>query len=290
MEYKRVKPDRKLIAKTATPDTTEVVFCGNYEICMIAGIENGSLTGYAIFSHVPGKGRDAYLEFVYTLPQLREQGLATNLLKYCEDYLSEQRVQHIFSKLFLNPVFAEEYDHFLTGRGYIPIGVTGRMLHYRLEEMLDAGTIQTMIKFRKKLPPVKDFKSAGNQRINALLARHNETGFFFVKEEADPRYCRFYMEDDMINAAVIASRPKEDTFFISAIYMDRQAEKKNVFLELFSECIAPVCDEISEKDIKVIVMLDRKAIYDGLMTVFNPPDNEYLVIEHMKDIRKGKTG
>lgn len=281
MEYKRIKPYKELLATTSTPDVFEVVFGGRYEICMIAGVEDGRLICYAVFSHMPVSNRDVYLEYLFTVRDKREQGVCTELLKYCEKYLKERGVSVILTRVFLRPGVAEDYNTFLTGRGFIPLNVTGRLLNYRLRDMMDAGTIQTILRAKNKLPEVMDYKGAGEKRINALLADRNRTGFFFAKQECDETISRFFVENDEIHGAIIASRPSADTLYISALYMDRIAEKRNMFLSLFCECLEPVLSDIDEEDIKVIIMLESETVYKGLMMVFIPPDEEYLVLEHM---------
>ncbi len=290
MEYVRVNPDRNLLERTSTADTLEVVFCGKYEICMLAGMEEDKLICYAVFSHIPGSSKEVYLEHLFTIRGRREEGNVSALLAYSENYFAERGMTAILSRFFLKPEFAVEFNEFMVARGFLPLCLTGRILHYNLADMLGAGTIQTMIKARKKLPPILTIKKVGEQQINALLARHKETGFTFVKEEADEKYSRFYMDGDVINGAIIASRPSEDTLYISALYMDRFAEKKNIFLSLFSECVAPVCKDLSENDIKVIVVLNNETVYNGLMEVFNPPEEEYLILEHMKQLKGVNNG
>ncbi len=310
MEYRRVKPDERLLRATAIPDVFEVVACGKYEVCMIAGFENEEpkdnppmndsqaditklpdpdssekLVCYAIFSHVPGIERDVHLEYLFTVRERREEGFCTGLLRYCEEYLAKQGVSVIQSRIYITPDFAVEYNSFITNRGYIPLNVTGRMLEYRLSEMLDSGTVQTILKNMKKLPPIMKLDEVGEQRINVLLSEHRNTGFFFVKEECDERYSRFYLEDGEIHGAVIAERPAPDTLYISALYMDRLAEKRNMFLALFSECLEPLLNDEDEENIRVIIMINSEQVYMGLMKVFNPPDDEFLVLEHMKQIR-----
>ena len=281
MEYKRVRPDRGLLLATSTEGVRAVVFSGKYEICMIAGVEDGKLICYAVFSHMPVSNRDVYLEYLYTVPEYRERGACTRLLEYCDEYLSGCGVSVILSRIFLRPKYAREYNSFITRRNYIPLCVTGRILDYRLEDMLGSGTIQTIIKAKKKLPEVVAPSLVGEKLINALLSDNKRTGFYFVKSECDEEVSRFFVENGEIHGAIIASRPTDDTLYISSIYMDNIAKKKNMFLALFCECIEPVLNKAREQDIKVIVMLNSENLYNGLMLVFNPPEEEFLVLEHM---------
>ncbi len=286
MEYIRVKPDRKLIESTALPDTTELVFSGKYNICMMAGLENRRLLCYVIYSHMPKEGAEVYLEWMFTFPDRREEGIAGDLLKYSCDYLKARGVNVVLTKIFLKPFFAREYNSFLVNRGFIPLSVNGRMLHYRLADMLDAGAIQTIVKGKDKLPPTRNIGQVEEKYINALLSERNRTGFYFIKEECDPRFSRFYLEDEKIHAAIIASCPQPDTLYISALYTDREAEKKNMFLVLFCECLEPILRQVKEQDVKVIIMINSENVYNGLMRVFNPPEEEYLVLEHMMQLKK----
>ncbi len=288
MEYKRVQPDKALMEVTATPDVLAVVFGGGYEICVIAGIEDGKLICYAVFSHIPGKNRDVNLEYLYTIPERREEGACTGLLIRCESYLASRGVHAILSRMALRPPRAQEFNSFLTGRGFVPLCLTGRMLHYRLADMLDAGAIQMILKNRDKLPPVRDLKGIGEQHVNALLARQRETGFFFYKEECEEACSRFYFEDGSIHGAMIASRPQDDTLYISAIYMDALAQKRNIFLVLFCSCVEPLLDDVEEEDVQILIALQDETTYDGLMRAFNPPEKEYLVVEHMKPLKAVK--
>lgn len=282
MEFLRVNPAEDLLRATASLDTYEMVISGKYDICMIAGMEEGSLICYAIFSHIHYRTNDTYLEYLYTIPKRREEGACKELLDYCSEYLAAMGVKLVLSRMFIHPEHALEYNEFMLKKGFFPLSLTGRILEYNLSDMLDAGAIQTIIKNKKKLPTVVAPQNANEKYINALLSRQNETGFFFFKDECEALYSRFYQEAEEIHGAIIASRPSQDTLYISALYMDRVCEKKNMFLVLFCECLEPILAEVAEKDIRVIITLNRESIYNGLMKIFNPPEEEYIVLEHMR--------
>ena len=281
MNFIRIKPDRKLLEATAGQEVCCVVFSGRYEICMIAGTENEEIVCYAVFSHIPEADAEVYLEYLYTVPELREQGKCTELLKYAEGYLAGKGIRIITSRIDLAPEYALEYDSFITNRGFHPLNLGGRIMVYRLDDMLDAETIQTVLDSKNVLPPVSSLNQIDKRVMNVFLDDRKHTGFYFYKDECDERHSRFFVEDGKVHGAVIASRPEADMLYISAIYIDEYAHKKNMFLPLLCNCIESVLDE---KDINIIICLDDEATYKGMLKIFNPPDSECIVLEHMKYI------
>ena len=281
MVFNRIRPDRKILEATAGQDVCNVVFGGGYEICMIAGMENEEIVCYAVFSLIPDSGEEAYLEYLYTVPGRREQGKCTALLEYSEGYLAEKGIQIITSRVDLAPEFALEYNSFITQRGFMPLNLGGRILVYRLDDMLGAETIQTVLESKNVLPPVSRLSQVDKKIMNVFLSEKKHTGFYFFRDECDEHYSRFFVEGGKIHGALIASRTDNDMLYISAIYLDETARKKNMFLPLLCSCIEQVLDE---KDINIIICLDDDVIYKGMLKIFNPPDQEYLVLEHMKYI------
>ena len=281
MKFIRIKPDRKLLEATAGQDVCDVVFSGKFEICMIAGMVNGEIVCYAVFSHIPETDAEVYLEYLYTVPDFREQGKCTELLEYAEGYLAGEGIRIITSRIALAPKYALEYNSFITNRGFLPLSHSERIMVYRLDDMLDAETIQTVLDSKNVLPPVSSLSQVDKKIMNVFLSEKKHTGFYFFRDECDEHHSRFYVEDGKVHGAVIASKPEKDTLYISAIYIDDLARRKNMFLPLLCNCIESV---LNEKDIDIIICLDDEAIYKGMLKIFNPPDSESLVLEHMKYI------
>ena len=284
MKFVRVKPDRKILEATASRAVCSVVFGERYDICMIAGLEDDELACYAVFSHIPGTDAEMYLEYLYTVPEFREQGRVGELFEYCESYLAGIGVRIINSRIDIVPKYALEYNSFMTKNGFIPLNLNGRILVYDLKDMLGAETIQTVLDGRHLIPPVKKLKDIDKKYINAFLAEGNRTGFYFYKEECDEHYSRFYEADQKIHGAMIASMPVEGTLNISPIYIDAQAKKNNMFLPLFCGCIEPLISKASQEKITIIINLNDEVLYNGMLKIFNPPECERLVLEHMKYI------
>ena len=284
MEYKRIKPDEKLLYATAPVGVAAIAFNDEYEIYMLAGMEGDRLMCYALYSHLPNSVSIAFLEYVYTIQGHRDSGLCTGLLLAGEEKLGKLGVENIVIRQISDPDNAVEYNEFFTKRGYLPLNLRGRMLYYRLSDMLDTEAIQTVIKHEKQLPEVKPVAAIGERYLKALLAKHKETGFFFSRQELDDRYSRFYEVGGIIHAAMIVSLINEKALFVSAIYGDKEADDKGLFMVLFSEVVYAVLKDTRKKDLDIIFVLHSEGTYDGLMKVFNPPDREFLLLEHMKTI------
>lgn len=284
MKYQRVKPDRELLELTAPIRVVGVALDGKYEVFMIAGTEGDDLICYAIFSHIPGKGADVFLEHLYTVPDRRDKGACCELLKECEKMLKAVGTKNILTRQIIDPKNALEYHEFITKRGFIPLNLQGRMLCYMLKEMLDSHTIQTILKHEKDYPQVKGIDGVGERWIKALLNRQDETGFFFYRDECDSRYSRFYEENGQIHAALIVSRTDEDTFFISSLYEDEFAREKKLYLILLSEVAHAMVQDTGTEDLEMIFVINNEEAYQRLQVLFNPPRREFLVIEHMRKL------
>ncbi len=282
MIFQRITPNEKLLLRTAPPGISEVVFGGKYEIYMVAALEGDSLSAYAVFSHIPGKEREVFLEYLFTAPKERDKGVCSALLKECETRLKKDKVTDIVVRQAISPLDAEEYNSFMEKRGFIPLNLSGRLIKYRFQEMLDAKALQLILKNRDRLPEIKKYGEIESRSINYLLANRKETGFYFFKEECDEAVSRFYLDKDRVSAALIASLPQENLLFISSLYMDEKARKNNVFLSLFSECVNAAFGEEDDENGVIVFSLNNNDIFNGLMKVFNPPDAVLLVLEHIK--------
>ncbi len=281
MDFQEISPDEEFLRATAPVDEVEIVMSDRLETYVLGGFEGEKLLCYGIFSHIPGPATEVWLEYLYTVPGRREQGLCCALLKEAGIRFYDSGIDKILIHEYVDEEDAEELDEFITNRGFIPLSVNNWILTYKQQEMVDDRVIDKIIGNRDKLPKVYTMEEIGEDRLNVFQSDHNRTDFFFYKEDCDPRYCRFSMENNRISAALLASMPMENTLYISGVYMDEIAEKKNLFLILFSECLNQAFIDDPEDDLKVVIVVNKKRIYDGLMEVFSPPEEECLAMEYM---------
>ena len=284
MMFKRIKPDKRLLIATAPPGINAIAFDERYDIYMLAGMDGDDLLSYAIYSHMKGASDDAFLEFIYTVREQRESGLACRLLEEGEKRLSKLGIKNIMIRQLTDPENAIDLNEFLTKRDFLPLDLKGRVLCYSLSDMLDTETIQTILNNKERHAEVKPVSKIGEKPLRELLGKHDTTGFYFYREECDDRYSRFYEKDGTIHAAMIVSLVDDRAIFVSSVYGDKASDDKGLFLILFSDVVYAVLKDTKKKDMDVIFVLNNENTYNGLMKAFNPPGREFLLLEYMKMI------
>ena len=279
MEFKVIALDEELLSLTAPPYIIALLGDARYETILFGGFEEGDLACYAVFSHLPeGDARDVYLEYLYTAPDFRGQGRSAMLLKACRKRLKDMGIRAILSKTQLEPEYAMEYHEFLTKRGFLPLNLTDRLLYYHLLDLERAQCMQLIMENLDRLPPVAALEEAGEKRVWEFLKDKGKTEASL--KESDHRYSRFYLDGRRISAALTASALDEDTLYVSGVYLDDFAKQSNVFLELFSSCVESAKQELGE-NMDLYFLVGDEDTYQGLLRVFVPPEEEYLVLEHM---------
>ncbi len=286
MKFEQIEPNVELLVATAPKRINELVSDEKKETMIFAGLDNGEVICYAVFSHFPEAGHDVYLDYFYTLPEHRRQGCIKRLVEESAKVLKKSGVSSILIRHKAVYEKAEELNEIVLKAGCLPLNLTGRVLLYRLHDMLDAGVFQTIIKNRKKLPQVYDINSIGQERMPMMMAKASAQGFSFVQDKNMEPYSRFYVEDGEIDAALIAVKPGEDTLYITGVYLEDKKKDQNLFLILFSECVYAALQSDEDKEFKIILSVDNDGIYKGLMNIFNPPDMEQLVLEYMLPLSK----
>ncbi len=289
MKFKQIDPDEELLLATASKDVIESLADKRTEIMMLAGIEENEIICYAIFSHFPEAGHDVYLEYLYTTQERRGQGCIKELIEESKKTLKKSGVSCIMIRHKAFYEEAEDINEILIKTGFLPLNLTGRVMYYRLNDMLDAGVFQTVIKNRKKLPKVYDIDSVGRERIHMMMSKAYAKGFSFIMDENAAPYSRFYVEDGEIDGAMIAVKPDEDTLYVSGFYLEDEKEDQNLFLILFSECVYAAFQSDIDKKFNIILSVDNDRVYGGLLNIFNPPDAEQLILEYMLPL-SGKGG
>ncbi|MCR4656724.1 MAG: GNAT family N-acetyltransferase [Lachnospiraceae bacterium] len=303
-----LKPERELLSATAPESIVRMVFDGREDILFLAGFEdisseNGDETkmvSYAVFSHPRGIGRGVWLSYLYTAERYREEGMATKLLSFSEEYLKKKSVTDIMARILTEPEAAGEYHHFFTERGFLPLCLTGRLLVYQYKDMLDPGVFDFLEKKKAQLPPVLhlgDFNRKLLGMIPVELSEEDETFSCFLMAEG--RLCgaavacraakRTETEREDADMSGILEYdgyeelPPAETVCIKEIWLDEGARKKGMFLPLFHA----VCEEaktVLSEEMRVQLFIKDEAAYHGLLQMFNPPEQEYLVQEYMKSL------
>ncbi|MCR5487701.1 MAG: GNAT family N-acetyltransferase [Lachnospiraceae bacterium] len=280
MNYAAVKPEAALL-QAAPPYVGAIIKKEHFESIMIAALKDGKLQGYAVFSHPKRKGKDVWLEYIMTMEECREKGVATGLLEYSRDYLKKKGVANILCRTFVKYQNAEEITGFFCHRDYMPLSLNGRLLVYHYREMADTGFFDLIRKNRKKLPGSLPYDKIEEKAIRTLLSRQGETGFSFVRSALEGSFSRFMMEKDEIEAVLIARKLREEVLYLSVPYLTEKAGRKGLYPVLFSDVVEEAAKDFGG-DFLILTALNDDYIYYGMMQSFNPPEKEYLVQEYMQ--------
>ena len=250
-----------------------------YELLTLGGFEGEELQCYAIFSHIIGSlQNNIFLEYIYVEPRYRGQDMCSKLLTMSKEYIDRLGDFNILCKQLIKPQNAILYNNFMTKRGFVPLNVSQKILFYHLEDLMRPGALQLVQKNLKKLPKVVGIEEAGMKFAQNYL--HSKGRNNISIEEINGKYTRFYMENNVIDGAIIAAPMGDKTLFISAVIMDRIAKRRNIFLIFFSECLEAARNDMGD-DISIIFQIDDAATYKGMLEAFNPPGVELFTLEHM---------
>ena len=281
MNYANILPDEKLFSKTAPPYVSAIVNSGNYEVCVLAAVDEGELKGYGVFSHMKGSSRDIWVEYLYTCPQFREKGIASGLLEYAEGYMRRRKAAGLFCKMYVKYSEAKETASYLMKRGYLPLSRDGRLLAYRYGDMADSGLFDAVQRNRKKLLPSVKASEVSDKSINLLMSEKAATGFSFDEGNLQNTFSRFILKGDRIVGALVAQRISDDTLYLKEPFMAGDFVEKNAYPVILTDVITDAVKSFPG-DFLIMMRLEDDRTYYGMMQTFNPPEREYMVQEYMK--------
>ncbi len=280
MDYVKILPDERLLKETAPPYVRSLLGNEGYENCILAAIDDGVFKGYGFFSHPYGSSRDIRLEYLYTLEEYRETGVACGILKFAEDYMKKKGVINIICRMYVKFSEAKEVASFFIRRGYIPLSLDGRLLAYWYKDMEDTGFFDIINEKRHKLPSSVKATDIDARSLNVLLSDAKDVGFSFDRRDLEKSYSRFMLNKDRIEAALIARKAGENVLYVMNPYIKEKSRFSNSFPVLFSDVINDVKKD-SVEDFLVLLNLDDNKLYYAMMQYFNPPEKEYLIQEYM---------
>ena len=279
MEIKRIEPDSEAINAIITPGIRNLKAENNLETVYLGGFEQDRLVCFAVFSRRLNEDpSEIYLEYLYTIPDGRDAGRCRTFVDAFRAYLAEFSVRYILVKYCLVPDAAIAFNGLMRGCRFTPLSLTGRLLHYSSRDLKRRGAIQMILKNRDNLPQVDSFEKAGEDIVLSFLRKHGNMPVFSYA--IDTAFSQVFMNNNVVDAAIVASSPDGETLYISALYMDDIAKQKNMFLSLFSECLDAASRKLND-DFDIYFQLGDESIVQNLLTVFNPPDEEYMILEYM---------
>ena len=248
-----------------------------FETLVTACFDNKEPISFALFSRMYPLG-EVYLDYIYTVPGLRRKGAASSLIGFSSDVLSTLGFQRILVKEYLEPGDALNYQGLLRNLKFSPLYLGGRLLVYRLEDTEMAEVRPVILRNIKKLPRISNFREVGEKRFRSFM---KEMGRSDVTGMAGYIPCSFfYMAEDQVNGAMLSVRSSPGTIHIPLTHLDNRAGKDNVFLVLLTDVLTAAEKSLGQ-DFSFIINVDKELIFKGLTQVFNPPDNQYFLMEHI---------
>ena len=277
MDCKLGIPSGELFMNTVPGYVLGLYGAKGFETITVSGYEDDEPVAYAVFSRMY-MGGDVYLEFFYTKPGSDSAEYGKRLMEYCSSYFTSLGLACILSKKYILPHEAEGWHDDLKKLGFLPLYLSGRLKIYRLLDTEMAGVRATILRNIERLPETCSFREAGENRFRSFMkkiGRGDVSGM-----AAYIPYSRFYVAGDEISGAMLAQKCGPDRIHISLTYLDDTAVKDNVFLVLLTEVLTAV-EKTLGTDYTFAINVDSDLIERGLMQVFNPPDEEYFLLEHV---------
>ena len=264
-----------IIDATAPSHIADKVRDEGDRILTVVGFEEDRLISYALFSQPENGAPEVWLDFFYTKEDRREEGFATELLKFAEDYLKKQKIADIVIRMAAGPEEAGEFADFFINRGYLPLSLTGRLMVYEYKDMLAPGVFQFLSERKKSLPKPVSFEEI--KKVQGWRSIPIDI------EPEDEEFSRFFVDKNSVIGAAAAFRSDERTVCIKEIWLSEEAGKKGFFLPMLHSVAEEATKQLSE-DICLKVILNDEGAYRGLGQMFNPPEREYLIQEYMKSL------
>ncbi len=272
-----MQPDYDLLKRTAPKRILEDVKDDNKKTLILAGFEDMKMVCYAVFSQLDTSPREIWLEYIFTSALHREEGYASGLLSYASDYFKELGASCIICRMLANPINAGEFAEFFENRGYIPLTLTGRLLVYDYEDMLAPGVFQLLEKKKAALPPVLSYEKVKKMTLFKTIP-------IDILDGEEELSC-FFADKSGVYGAAASYTPDDDTVVIREIYLEPEAEKKGLFLPILASVVEEAVKVLGEENMKLHIFLKNDTEYRGLMQVFNPPEEEYLVLEFIQNLK-----
>ncbi|MCR4657314.1 MAG: hypothetical protein K5770_13990, partial [Lachnospiraceae bacterium] len=277
MDFRLINPDAELLGATAPGHILQLFNAKGFETLTIAGFTEEKPVCYAVFSRLCAGG-DLYLEHIYAVPGEDAEENRRSLIDYCTGRFGASGFDRMISKQYVPPHEAQDLHEGYKELGFVPLFLSGRLMVYRLEDTEMAQVRPVILRNLKKLPAVCTFKEAGEKRFRSFMKKIGRGDVSGMASYIP--YSYFYIAEDEINAAMLAAKSGPDRIHISLTYLDGTALKDNVFLVLLTSVLSAAEKDIGT-DYTFMINVDSDVIYRGLMQVFNPPDHEFFLMEHM---------
>ncbi len=246
--------------------------------------DDGHISSLAFFMPDPLKASHVRFCFIYTDWRISGQGVSKELFKYCLNYFKSKGIRVVSGHY---EAHAEETKDIIEygnkALGFNFADVDNILLKYNLFQLYASGALDTVIdsgKSDKIASRISDKKDSG---LKLFYVTEYE-GSSLTMDDLTSEYSRYYMKNGKIHGAIVARRADEALLQILDIKLDETAMKDNVYLFLFASCMEEAKNQLGESAAVYINIAASSRIYDGLLDAFNPPEEEYVVLDYIREI------
>lgn len=199
MEFAVISTEEALSRIEELPETVRRVL-GHDTVVFAARDDFGNVVSSAVYSYSDAYRNEAWLLWLYTIPEYRFLNAASGVLALGERELSEQRIRRIRVSIRQPMEEAVSLYYFLTHAGYQPVSLGYHMMQYDVSSVIGCSRIQKFIQDPQLVPMPVDAKQLGYLlRANPQLPAVERDRLRFL---ADPARSLFYGRGGHLDACV----------------------------------------------------------------------------------------
>ncbi len=274
-ELEKILPDR--IFDLAASDPKALYFGSRYE--------DGRIESFAYFMPDIREAKAVRLCFIFTDWHIDGQGVSGALFDYCLDEFRSMGIEKITGRFDAGAEEAEAVVRY--GKNVLGLKFVNSdhiLLKYTIDQLYTSGAIKTVMKSENIDKVAKKITDIKDPVLRSFYVSNYDGSHIITLSSIANEYSRYYVRNGKIHGAIIAERTGDMIVQIRDLVMDELAMKDNIYMFLFSSCLDEVRKTIGD-DAQIYFYLSASSpIYDGLLNMFTPPEEEYVVLEYQREI------
>ncbi len=274
-ELEKIMPDRIFDIAVSDP---KAIYFGNRH-------KDGGLKSFAYFMPDTRDAKAVRLCFIFTDWKADGQGLSGSLFDYCIDEFKSMGIEKITGRFDAKAEEAKAVVRY--GRDVLGLKFADSdhiLLRYTLDQLYTSGAINTVMKsenidkIASRLTDIKD------PALRAFYVSNYDGSHIITLSSLANEYSRYYIRKEKIHGAIVAERTGDMIVQIRDLVLDELAMKDNIYMFLFSSCLDEVRRRIGDDAQIYFYFSASSPIYNGLLNMFTPPEEEYVVLEYKREI------
>lgn len=250
------------------------------DACVIGAVENAAVTGVGVFSYDEFSDGNVECLYLYTVPERRNNGLSSGLLRYAEDMFKKQGVKQICFNLSDIANRMTIWNTFLTRNGYVLLDMNWHILEYHFESIEQSREIQ---RFRgQKLT----FCSLNRRQITYMLHEDKSIPYMIrkiIRNEADWQKSLFYSVQGHLAAGVMVRNNGADELSIHALYLSSHLKNRSILLVMLAQTVE-MMKQLRSAEAKVYFYVENQRQIEAYNVLFGTPAEDYQVCRMEKSL------